>query len=156
MAKHTWQWGWEPAHLLQAAMTLEVRKLEELTTAAMSLLELAQDRKVFLFYGPMGSGKTTFIKALCSALGSKDLVYSPSFSIAHEYTAPTGSIYHFDFYRIESEEEVFDLGYEDYFYTSNYCFIEWAEKIPSLLPPKAAYVHIYLEGNKRIMKFTLS
>jgi len=87
------------------------------------------------FYGKMGSGKTTFIKSLCKQLGVKETVTSPTFAIINEYkTSNNKEIYHFDFYRIEKIEEAYDFGYEDYFYSSNYCFIEWPELIEEILP----------------------
>jgi len=98
----------------------------------------------------MGAGKTTLIKAVCEALGVKDTISSPTFSIVNEYRAADGKkIYHFDFYRIKSENEAYDMGYEDYFYSGAYCFIEWPEKIASLLPPGAAQVTIALQGEIR-------
>jgi tRNA threonylcarbamoyladenosine biosynthesis protein TsaE len=109
--------------------------------------------RVILFYGEMGVGKTTLIKALCKELGVEEATNSPTFSIVNEYlTTLEKSIYHFDFYRIEDEEEVFDMGYEDYFYSNNYCFIEWPEKIPNLLPKNAVKVILELdEDNNRLI-----
>lgn len=100
------------------------------------------DRKVFAFYGKMGAGKTTFIKELCNALGTDDEVNSPTFAIVNEYATPQGSIFHFDFYRIKKEEEVYDIGYEDYVYSGNLCFMEWPELIEDMLPEDAVRVNI--------------
>src|SRR5690606_36136420 len=109
-----------------------------------------------LFYGPMGAGKTTLIKAICGQLEVTDATASPTFSIVNEYTTPRGPVYHFDFYRIKSEQEAFDLGYEEYFYSGNYCFVEWPEKIAGLLPPDAVSVRIDAEADgKRICTVSL-
>ena len=98
----------------------------------------------------MGAGKTTFIKAICTELGVKGRMSSPTFSLINEYLTSSGQkIYHFDFYRIKSEKEAFDLGYEEYFYSGNYCFIEWPDKIENLLPENCAKVKIEVVGNER-------
>jgi tRNA threonylcarbamoyladenosine biosynthesis protein TsaE len=109
--------------------------------------------RVFAFYGQMGAGKTTFIKAICSELGVSDIVQSPTFSIINEYKTKAGElVFHFDFYRIRSIIEVFDIGYEDYLYSGNYCFIEWPELVESLLPENT--VRIYISGlSERIIEF---
>ena len=104
------------------------------------------DEKVFAFYGAMGAGKTTFIKALCEELGVEETITSPTFAIINEYRDGGGnSIFHFDFYRINKLEEAFDFGYEDYFYSGNLCFIEWPERIEPLLP--AGTVKVYIDGS---------
>ncbi|WP_257657368.1 tRNA (adenosine(37)-N6)-threonylcarbamoyltransferase complex ATPase subunit type 1 TsaE [Parapedobacter lycopersici] len=123
-------------------MVIEIAHLGALSDAAAKLLDAAGTRRVLLFYGPMGTGKTTLIKAICGQLGVTDATASPTFSIVNEYTTPRGPVYHFDFYRIKSEQEAFDLGYEEYFYSGNYCFVEWPEKIAGLLPPDAVSVRI--------------
>ena len=99
---------------------------------------------VFAFYGKMGAGKTTFIKAICEELGVNDVITSPTFAIVNEYQRETTGepIYHFDFYRIKKLEEVYDMGYEDYFYSGNNCFIEWPELIEELLPEDAMKVTV--------------
>ena len=102
---------------------------------------------VIAFYGKMGAGKTTFIKALCEELGVEDVITSPTFAIVNEYSLPLGgklegTLYHFDFYRIKKIEEVYDMGYEDYFYSGNLCLIEWPELIEDLLPEDALRVTI--------------
>jgi tRNA threonylcarbamoyladenosine biosynthesis protein TsaE len=102
---------------------------------------------VIAFYGKMGAGKTTFIKALCEELGVEDVITSPTFAIVNEYSLPLGgrlegALYHFDFYRIKKIEEVYDMGYEDYFYSGNLCLIEWPELIEDLLPEDALRVTI--------------
>src|SRR5690606_40802538 len=102
--------------------------------------------RIFLFYGNMGAGKTTLINALCRALNVQDHTSSPTFSIVNEYASPHGSLYHFDFYRLKNETEAFDMGYEEYFYSGNYCFVEWPDKIANLLP--LHYVKINMETNE--------
>ena len=122
---------------------LKIKDLSEIGEVAREFIALMGDRTVFAFKGEMGVGKTTFIKAICEELGVTDVINSPSFSIVNEYRTETGAlIYHFDFYRINKIEEVYDFGYEDYFYSGALCFIEWPEKIESLLPTDCAFVSI--------------
>ena len=118
--------------------------LSEINSAAKEFIRTMGDNTVFAFYGKMGAGKTTFIKALCEELGVTDPVNSPSFAIVNEYRSDTTGelIYHFDFYRIKKIEEVYDLGYEDYFYCGALCFIEWPELIEELLPGDTVRVTI--------------
>jgi len=116
---------------------------KEIAKAAEFLLSNLQNQKILLFYGEMGAGKTTFIKAFCAALGVEDTVSSPTFSIVNEYQSTKGIIYHFDFYRLKNQTEALDLGLEEYLDSGNYCLIEWPEKIPDLLPEN--YVHISLK-----------
>lgn len=127
--------------------------VDDLKEVAKKLISDFLDKRVILFYGEMGVGKTTLIKVLCQQLGVEEPTNSPTFSIVNEYLSNQNkTIYHFDFYRIEKEEEVFDMGYEDYFYDNSYCFIEWPEKIPNLLPPDAVKVKIMLDdANNRII-----
>ncbi|PIR14716.1 MAG: tRNA (adenosine(37)-N6)-threonylcarbamoyltransferase complex ATPase subunit type 1 TsaE [Flavobacteriales bacterium CG_4_9_14_0_2_um_filter_35_242] len=114
----------------------------ELPKIAAILLEKIPS-KIWLFYGTMGSGKTTLIKALVKLLSLADVANSPTFSIVNEYQSRKGTpIYHFDFYRIKKEEEALDLGIDDYFYSDNYCFVEWPEKIENLLPLNAVSIYI--------------
>lgn len=130
-------------------MNYKVSSVADLGSVAKILLNHFSDEKVFLFYGEMGVGKTTFIKVLCKELGVDEPTSSPTFSIVNEYLSINNkSIYHFDFYRIEKEEEVFDLGYEDYFYSGNFCFVEWPEKISNLLPENAIKVTIVQDEDK--------
>jgi tRNA threonylcarbamoyladenosine biosynthesis protein TsaE len=129
-------------------MSYKIGSEEELVGVAKSLLNDFSDKKIILFYGEMGVGKTTLIKVLCKQLGVEESTNSPTFSIVNEYLSTSKkSIYHFDFYRIEKEEEVFDMGYEDYFYSGNFCFIEWPEKIPNLLPEEVVKVSIELDDD---------
>jgi tRNA threonylcarbamoyladenosine biosynthesis protein TsaE len=116
-------------------VVIECKSLSELDLAAEKILKKYPVGKIFALYGEMGAGKTTLIKSLCSYLGVKDIVSSPTFALVNEYRSEKrGKIFHFDFYRINKLSEVFDMGYEDYFYSNCYCFIEWPEKIASLLP----------------------
>lgn len=133
-------------------MEYRVANTESLPAAAAWLIENAGDKRVFVFQAPMGAGKTTFIKAICTYLQVEDSTSSPTFSIVNEYHSENGPIYHFDFYRLKSEQEAFDLGYEEYFYSGDYCFIEWPEKIPNLIPEDAAIVKIEVtEDQSRII-----
>lgn len=130
--------------------TIEVKSSGQISSASKELLSLSNSKRVFAFYGEMGAGKTTFIKAICEELGVKDGMSSPTFSVINEYHTSSGEkIFHFDFYRIKSESEVFDMGYEEYFYSGNYCFIEWPEKIEHLLPENCVRVKIEVVGNER-------
>lgn len=122
-----------------------IAALTELPAAAQSLLSFAGNQKIFLFYGNMGAGKTTFIKALCEQLGVKEPVTSPTFSIVNEYAGNADKVYHFDFYRLKNQDEALDMGYEEYFYSGNYCLIEWPEKIADLLPEHYVKVSIQLD-----------
>ena len=121
----------------------EINSLSEINHVAEKFLEAHPADRLFAFYGKMGSGKTTFIKALCDKLQVVDYVTSPTFALINVYeTEHSNEIYHFDFYRIKSLEELFDLGYEEYFFSDNYCFIEWPELIESLLPINAVKISI--------------
>lgn len=115
-------------------MKIDVNDLKDLQKAATQILSIHPDDRIFLFYGTMGAGKTTLINELCVQLGVKDHTSSPTFSIVNEYASDSGPIFHFDFYRLKTESEAFDLGYEEYFYSKNYCFVEWPEKVANLLP----------------------
>ena len=129
-------------------MILTVTTETGLLPAAKKLLASWPGQRVFAFYGKMGSGKTTFIKAISSVLGAVDIVQSPSFAIINEYKTSTGdSIFHFDFYRIRKIEEVFDIGYEEYIYSGAYCFIEWPEMVESLLKKPFMEININVAAN---------
>ena len=125
-------------------MEIKIQSLEQIHEAAREFIAAMDDNTVFAFYGKMGSGKTTFIKALCEELGVNDTITSPTFAIVNEYRSDENGelIYHFDFYRIKKLAEVYDMGYEDYFYSGALCFIEWPELIEELLPGNAVTVKI--------------
>ncbi|MBR5988904.1 MAG: tRNA (adenosine(37)-N6)-threonylcarbamoyltransferase complex ATPase subunit type 1 TsaE [Prevotella sp.] len=134
-------------------MEIKIKDLGNIQKAARLFIEQIGEHKVFAFYGKMGAGKTTFIKAICEELGVNDVITSPTFAIINEYrTSPKGrlvetTIYHFDFYRIKKLEEVYDMGYEDYFYSGALCFIEWPELIEELLPENTVKVCITENGD---------
>ncbi len=129
-------------------MLLKIENLDQIQAVAKEFISYIKEKKVFAFYGSMGAGKTTFIKALCEELGSPDIVTSPTFTLVNEYLTESGNVvYHFDFYRIEKKEEAFDFGFEEYLYSGNLCFIEWPEKIESLLPDSAIKVRILVNNN---------
>lgn len=125
---------------------MKIESLETIRKTAREFIETVIKQgsgRVFLFYGSMGAGKTTFIRAICEELGVEESVNSPTFAIVNEYRSGEGDpIYHFDFYRINKEEEAYDFGYEDYFYSGELCFVEWPEKIENLLPEDAVTVSI--------------
>ena len=126
---------------------------KELLPIAQDLFQSFPKTKKLAFYGEMGVGKTTFSKALCEVLQVQDVVSSPTFSIVNEYLSEqNGTVFHFDFYRLKDEQEAFDMGYEDYFYSDAYCLVEWPEKVESLLPLSFAKVQIHLENGERIIK----
>ena len=129
-------------------MEIRISNLDNIREAARQFIENIGDHRVFAFYGKMGAGKTTFIKAICEELGVEDVITSPTFAIVNEYTSqsslltPNDSIFHFDFYRIKKLEEVYDMGFADYFYSGSLCFIEWPELIEEVLPEDAVKVTI--------------
>ena len=125
------------------SMEIRIKSIEEIAVAAKEFVAAMGERKVFAFYGKMGAGKTTFIKAVCEELGVEDVINSPTFAIVNEYVDAQGEpVYHFDFYRIKNQQEVMDLGYEDYVYSGHVCFMEWPELIENLLPDDAVKVTI--------------
>lgn len=136
-------------------MEIKIDSLDGIREAAKEFVAHIDDATVFAFYGPMGAGKTTFIKAVCEELGVEDVITSPTFAIVNEYRSATTNelIYHFDFYRIKKLEEVYDMGYEDYFYSGALCFIEWPELIEELLPTDAVKVKIEAteDGSRKVV-----
>jgi tRNA threonylcarbamoyladenosine biosynthesis protein TsaE len=129
--------------------TIQIKSLAHLTQAARSFISKTAGNKKFAFYGPMGSGKTTFIKSVCKELGAVDIVTSPTFALINEYHTDDGTMfYHFDLYRINSAEELFDIGYEEYFYSDGFLFIEWPEKAEALLPDDIIRVEIEAKGEQ--------
>lgn len=123
-------------------MEIKIQNIDTIRESAREFIQIIGEHKVFAFYGKMGAGKTTFVKAICEELGVEDVITSPTFAIVNEYEAHDQSIFHFDFYRIKRLEEVYDMGYEDYFYSGALCFIEWPELIEDLLPEDAVKVTI--------------
>ena len=128
-------------------MQIRIDSIQQIREAARQFISNIGQHTVFAFYGKMGAGKTTFIKAVCEELGVTDVITSPTFAIVNEYSLPDGerserALYHFDFYRIKRIEEVYDMGYEDYFYSGALCFIEWPELIEELLPDDAVRIRI--------------
>lgn len=128
--------------------------ISELNPVCEHLKMLASEKKIILFSGEMGAGKTTLIKQLCAHLGVKDEVSSPTFSLVNEYESSMGLVYHFDLYRIQSEEELYDIGYEDYFFSGYLCLIEWPEMAPKIIPTEHIMVHIGIENDQRTITVT--
>lgn len=134
-------------------ITIEINNIKDLQEAAKMFLGYFSKPEVFAFYGEMGAGKTSFIQYVCKELNVLDTVTSPTFSLVNEYiSSQHGTLYHFDFYRIQNIREVFDLGYEEYFFQDQYCFIEWPEKVESLLPGSTikVYLEVMSQGKRRL------
>ena len=136
-------------------MKIEIKDLDHINEAAKEFIKNMGKGNVFAFYGKMGAGKTTFIKAVCEELGVEDVITSPTFAIVNEYTDGQGApIYHFDFYRIKKLDEVFDMGYEDYIDSGHLCLMEWPELIEDILPDDATKVTIKVnEDGSRTLEF---
>ncbi len=137
-------------------MKISIKSLDNIHEAAREFIQNMGNGNVFAFYGKMGAGKTTFIKAVCEELGVDDVITSPTFAIVNDYTSSKDDshIFHFDFYRIKKLEEVYDMGYEDYFYSGSLCFIEWPELIEDILPGDAVKVTIsQLDDGNRVVEF---
>lgn len=137
------------------SVVINCKSVSELDEIAGTLLKTYPNGRIFAFYGQMGAGKTTFIKAICRQLQVRDTVNSPTFAIVNEYLRNDGGkIHHFDLYRLKSWEELLDIGYEDYFYSGNYCLLEWPEKIEQLLPEEAIKVSIAVDPIEETRVFT--
>jgi len=115
-------------------LQINLSSIAQLPSAASEIISFAGENRIFLFYGEMGAGKTTLIKSVCELLGVTEPITSPTFSIVNEYNGRGRKVYHFDFYRLKNQSEALDIGYEEYFFSGSYCFIEWPEMIPDLLP----------------------
>ncbi|CAN5142335.1 tRNA (adenosine(37)-N6)-threonylcarbamoyltransferase complex ATPase subunit type 1 TsaE [soil metagenome] len=127
-----------------------LHSLSDLNDTAKKFLVDFSSSRIFAFHGELGAGKTTFIKTLCSELGVKDAMSSPSFSLVNEYHDGKGKpVYHFDLYRLKSAEEALDIGFEEYLYSGNYCFVEWPERAEELLPEETIHVYIKEENGIR-------
>lgn len=126
---------------------INIDSLDGLTEVAEAIIESLDGRNVVAFCGTMGAGKTTLISAIMEYLGSSDNVTSPTFALVNQYSTANGdTVYHFDFYRINRIEEVFDMGYEEYFYSGDLCLVEWPEKVEPLLPEELVEVHIAVDS----------
>ena len=133
-------------------MKISIKHKRELPSAVRKLLDQAKGKRIYAFYGAMGAGKTTIIKALCEYLGAADLVSSPTFTLVNEYRTTGGeSMYHIDFYRIKKHDEVFDFGIEEYLTGEKYCFMEWPELVEDILPEETVRVRISVEENEERM-----
>jgi tRNA threonylcarbamoyladenosine biosynthesis protein TsaE len=131
-------------------MKILIKNKRHLNAAAKKLLKQSGENRIFAFYGSMGAGKTTIIKAICQTLGAIDIVSSPTFTLVNEYKTSSGeSLYHIDFYRIRKQEEVFDFGIEEYLTGESYCFIEWPELIEEILPEETVKVRISVDNNEQ-------
>jgi tRNA threonylcarbamoyladenosine biosynthesis protein TsaE len=136
---------------------IEIKNLNQIDSAAADFLALTKKHRLIAFYGEMGAGKTTFIKALCKQLGVADIINSPTFSIVNEYGIENSEekVFHFDFYRLKKAEEAYDFGVEDYFFSGNYCLMEWPEIVEEILPQNCLKVQIKeLEDQKREIHIT--
>lgn len=150
------EWGLKKYGFFNVKMTIEIKDKKHLHSAARQLLKHAGNNRIFAFYGSMGAGKTTIIKAVCSELGAVDIVNSPTFTLVNEYKTSNGeSLYHIDFYRIKKQEEVFDFGIEEYLTGESYCFMEWPELVDEILPSDLIKVRITVgEHEERILTVT--
>ena len=136
-------------------MSIIIKSIDSISTAALEFLHFVGEKRVFAFHGQMGAGKTTFIKAICQALGVDDIINSPTFSIVNEYLCSNGSsVFHFDCYRIEDLRDAVDMGVEEYLYSGDYCFVEWPDNIAPLLPDDTVHVEIReVENGQREILF---
>ena len=162
------------AFLRRYPMKMIIKDISELPAVAKAILDFAREKRIFCFYGELGAGKTTLIKEICRQLGVLDAGSSPTFALINEYQAPLlspqrgedgllnssptgrlgGTLFHFDLYRLKSESEIYDIGYEDYLFSGNYCFIEWPEKMEHLLPNGIVKIRIDVKGEERIISIS--
>ncbi|MEL7341794.1 MAG: tRNA (adenosine(37)-N6)-threonylcarbamoyltransferase complex ATPase subunit type 1 TsaE, partial [Bacteroidota bacterium] len=129
-------------------LTLHSQGISDLDQLAGKLLSACENARIFAFFGELGAGKTTFIQRICKVLGVEQSVTSPTFNLVNEYHTPTETIYHFDFYRIRNEAEAYDVGTDEYFDSGHYVFVEWPERIPSLLPEETVQVRLTVNEDK--------
>jgi len=134
--------------------TFRASSISELKSICEHLKKLSADEKIMLFSGEMGAGKTTLIKQFCAYLGITDEVSSPTFSLVNEYESVIGPVYHFDLYRIQSEEELYDIGYEHYFFSGYLCLVEWPEMASGIIPTEHVMVNIHVENDQRLITVT--
>lgn len=135
--------------------TFTSTQLSENISIAKSILESCKDVRIFAFYGEMGAGKTTLIKSFCKVLGIEERVSSPTFSLVHTYKGTEGKIYHFDFYRIKTSDEAYEMGVDEYFESGEYCFVEWPQRVHDILPTETASIHLEIDNSfNRIIKLT--
>ena len=132
----------------------KAESIDDLRQVCEHLAEVIKQEKIVLFSGEMGAGKTTLIKKFCNHLGVQDEVSSPTFALVNEYESKTGPIYHFDLYRIRSEEELYDIGYEDYFFSGYLCLVEWPEMASGIIPENHISVKIRVENDQRLITVT--
>jgi len=137
-------------------MIFRADSVDDLTVVAHKILESAEGFRIFALYGQMGAGKTTLIKEFLAILGVEDTGSSPTFSMVNEYRMHDGtSVFHFDFYRVEDPDEIYDIGYEEYFFSSAFCFVEWPEKMGDLLPEESVGIHLTVKGKSREIQLIL-
>ncbi len=137
-------------HNILRSLKILITDKKHLVPSAKKLLKLLPDKRLFAFYGTMGAGKTTIIKAICEVLGAIDIVSSPTFTLVNEYKTDTEkALFHIDFYRIRKQEEVFDFGIEEYLTGDTYCFMEWPELVEEILPPETVRIRITVEDNEQ-------
>lgn len=139
---------------MKAGLELNIGSEAELPSAAKAILDFTGDARIILFYAPMGAGKTTLIKELCLQLGSGDHFSSPTYPIINEYDYPGGKIYHFDLYRLKSQEELLDLGIEEHLSLNNYCFFEWPDLAEGLIEKNYVKIEMAVNGNFRYIRGT--
>ena len=139
---------------MNSVIELPIDHLNELPVVAKFVIDFARGEKVFLVYGTMGAGKTTFIKELCKALGSSDSFSSPTYAIVNEYQSPAAKIYHLDLYRVQTTTELLDLGIEEYLRSGNYCFIEWPERAEEFVDKTHIRIELELNGDTRYLRVT--